>query len=122
MPLNEPTPGNSWPFETVVRDVVAQLAARRYADLERRTHGVRLSARELAGAVRDYGRRIIPPPDGAELLVDVVPITAAEPPAWSVNVPLWTAEEGRSDLTLELTVRTGPDGEYAVEIDDLHVL
>ena len=114
--------GNPWPFEPVVRDVVTQLAAARYADLERRTRGVRLSAGELAHAVREYGRQIIAPPDGADLLVDVVPITSAEPPAWSVNVPLWTAEEGRSDLTLQLTVRAGPVGGYDVEIDDLHVL
>ena len=112
---------NRWPFESVVHDVVAQLAAGRYADLERRTRGVRLSADELAHAVREYGRQVIPPPD-AVLPLDVVPITGAELPAWSVNVPLWTAEEGRSDLTLELTVRAGPAGAYDVEIDDLHVL
>jgi hypothetical protein len=66
-----------WPFETVVRDVVAQLARRRYADLETRTNGVRLSAGELAQAVREYGRRVILPPDGVAIPLDVVPISGA---------------------------------------------
>jgi len=113
--------GEPWPFEPVVRDVVAQLAAGRYADLEERTRGVRLSAAELAGAVREYGRHVVVPPDAAFVL-DVVPVTGAAAPAWSVNVALWTAEEGPSDLTLELTIRAGAAGEFAVEIDDLHVL
>jgi len=113
---------NQWPFEAILRDLVAQLAAGHYADLERRTNGVRLSAGELAGAVQAYGRRIIPPPNSAEWVLDVVPITGATPAAWSVNVPIWTAEEGLSDLTLELTIRASPAGDYVVEIDDLHVL
>ena len=111
-----------WPFEPVVRDIVAQLAAGYYAELERQTGGVRLSASELAGVVREYGRRIIPSPERGELLLDVVPLAAGGPSAWSVDVPLWTAEEGRSDLTLQLTVRARSAGGFDVEIDDLHVL
>ena len=110
-----------WPFEAMVRDVLTQLAAARYAELELLTGGVRLSASELANAIREYGRRVVPPPDAA-LSLDVVPITGSDPASWSVNVPIWTAEEGVSDLTLELTVRAGPSGAYDVEIDDLHVL
>jgi hypothetical protein len=52
----------------------------------------------------------------------VVEIDNAVPEAWSVYLDLWTAEEGRSDLTLELTLRDSPAGIYSVELDDLHVL
>ena len=113
--------GKPWPFEPVVRAVVTQLAAGQYADLEHRTGGVRLTAGQIADAVREYGRRILPPSD-ADLPLDVVPITAAAPRAWSVNVPLSTTDEGRSDLTLQLTIRAAQAGGYHVEIDDLHVL
>jgi hypothetical protein len=34
---------------------------------------------------------------------------------------LWTVEEGRSDLSLELTVAESGDG-YLIEVDDIHVL
>lgn len=113
---------DAWPFETVIRDLVDALAARNYEELERRTRGVRLSAVELAYAVEQYGRTIIVPPYGLTLELDVVPITGAQPQVWSVNVPLWTLEEGRSDLTLEITVRASASRDYIVEIDDLHVL
>jgi hypothetical protein len=39
----------------------------------------------------------------------------------ALDVPLWTSEEGRSDLTLSLTA-TKRGGDYELEIDDLHVL
>ena len=34
---------------------------------------------------------------------------------------LWTAEEGRSDLTLELTLTDSRGEIYQIEIDDIHV-
>jgi len=34
---------------------------------------------------------------------------------------LWTAEEGRSDLSLELTITESGNG-YLIEVDDIHVL
>jgi len=111
-----------WPFESVVRDLIANLARGEYATVERCSAGVRLSAGELAAAVRAYGRRLVPAPPGEPLPLDVVAISGAEPEAWSVDTPLWTAEEGRSDLTLQLTVRAARKGGYRIEVDDLHVL
>jgi hypothetical protein len=113
---------DQWPFESDVRDVVRQLAAGAYAELERRTAGVRLSAGEIAAAVAAYGRRVVVPPAGSEPPLDVVPIRATAPPAWSVDVALWTAEEGQSDLTLQLTVYAQPPAGYRIELEDLHVL
>lgn len=43
-------------------------------------------------------------------------------PTWSVDVPPWSAEEGRSGVTLQLTIWAGAHGEFDVEVDDLHVL
>ena len=104
-----------------MREVVALLARGEYTALERRTGGARLSATELREAVQAYGRRIVVPPLEATPPLDVVAVAGSRPPAWSVVVPVWTAEEGRSDLSLELTVREA-DGSYAVEVDDLHAL
>jgi hypothetical protein len=44
-----------------------------------------------------------------------------QPRTWAVALDLWTAEEGRSDLTLSATV-TAVGHNIDVEIDDLHVL
>jgi len=110
-----------WPFEPLLRDLIATLARGDYAEAARRTAGERLSAAEIEGAVTDYGRRLVPAPEGDALLVDVVGIQDAAPPAWSVWAPLWTAEEGRSDLTLQLTVWAQPDGGFQAEIDGILV-
>lgn len=49
-------------------------------------------------------------------------IDGSEPQAYSVVAPLWTQEEGRSDLSLELTLVDRFSGAYDVEVDSLHVL
>ena len=107
-----------------MRKVVALLARREYAALEKLSGGVRLTAAQLRTAVREYGGRIVVPPASAVPPLDVVEILPgrAEWRSWAVEVDLWTAEEGRSDLTLELTVRERQQGGFAVEIDNLHVL
>jgi len=54
--------------------------------------------------------------------LDVNEIEGAIPRAWWVLVDLWTVEEGRSDLTLEIRL-TDTGGElYDIEINNLHVL
>jgi hypothetical protein len=114
----------AWPFEAAVREVVALLARGEYAALEKLSGGVRLSASQLRAAVREYGRRIVVPPPEATPPLDVVEILPGRCArrSWSVDVDLWTVEEGRSDLTLEMTVREGNDGGYVIELDNVHVL
>jgi hypothetical protein len=111
-----------WAFEPEVRDILAQLAAGDYFALEQRCGGIRLSAEDLATAVTAYGRHLVSPPKDLDLELDVAAIRNADPPAWSVAVPLHTREEGRSDLTLELTIVAAPPSGFRVELDDLHVL
>jgi hypothetical protein len=98
------------------------LARRDYVGLCGSVSQSRLSPQELDTAVRDYGRTIIPLPTEAYSLLNVLEVTHVTPQRWSVVVPLWTKEEGRSDLSLEITIEDVAGEDYAVEIDDLHVL
>jgi hypothetical protein len=82
----------------------------------------RIAARDVGRVVREYGRSLAPLPIAAFQSVDVVPISGSDPQRWSVVVPLWSQEEGRSDLSLELTVEHSLAGTYPIEVDDLHVL
>jgi hypothetical protein len=52
----------------------------------------------------------------------VVDIEGSTPERWSAYVELWTAEEGRSDLTLELTLTESGRDTYNSQIDNIHVL
>ena len=62
----------------------------------------------------------MPPPDALTNL-DVIEVEDSVPKQWSVRADLWTKEEGRSDLTLELTLLSDGGGLVA-EIDNIHVL
>jgi hypothetical protein len=104
-----------------VREVVRLLAAGQYSELEAITNGARLKATEMANAINEYGRKLIPVPEEGLNLMDVVKVGKVIPPKWSVTMPLWTREEGRSDLSIELTL-TEEGNAFRIEFDDIHVL
>jgi hypothetical protein len=106
---------------TATREIIDLLAGGAYAGAVSRCTSSRLSAADLEGVIRDYGRRLVPPPPSAYDAIDVVRIEQRAVPTWSVRMPMWTSEEGRSDLTLELTVAL-PGPRASVELDDLRVL
>jgi hypothetical protein len=107
-------------FRDPIRLLVEALVKGHFDQLERDGRSGRLSSRELKEALKAYGRTIITLPDQAFNLIDVYPVKGQKS-MWAVDVPLWTVEEGRSDLTLSLTVSESQDGVH-LEIDDLHVL
>jgi len=80
----------------------------------------RVGAGALREAIRDYGRTLVALPEAAYGLIDAVEVTSSAN-LWQLAVPLWTVEEGRSDLSLELTAVETPDG-WGCVIEGLHVL
>jgi len=108
-------------FKEPVRQIIDLLVAKKYAELASLTHGVRLPVEEIGSAVADYGRELVSVPEDAFGLMDVVEVKNALPRRWAVTMPLWTQEEGRSDLSVELTlIESGTS--FIVELDDIHVL
>ena len=101
--------------------VMELLAQRDYYGLEALTGGVRLSANEIEQAIRDYGRTVVLPPLAGQDLLDAIEVITAKSETWSVIMPFWTAEEGRSDLSVEMTIVI-QDGEATIELDGIHVL
>jgi hypothetical protein len=107
------------------KTLVQWLVKHDYDAIERRSQGVRWPGTELKRAVAEYGRTLIMPPDQAFDALDVIAIQKDNGPrAWSIRFDLWTREEGRSDLTLEITLKESEQrtGEMVLEIDNLHVL
>ena len=109
-------------IRAAVEDIYGHLVGREYDALARLTKGVRLSAAEIERAVRDYRFTIVAWPQAGDLPIDVVEINDASPRAWSVRATAYTLEEGRSDLTLEMTLFEVEAGQFRVELDNLHVL
>ncbi|MBM3224380.1 MAG: hypothetical protein FJZ47_11325 [Candidatus Tectomicrobia bacterium] len=107
-------------FIDPIRALLHTLAQGHFDELERDGRSGRLSACELQEALHAYGRTLIALPNEAFRLVEVYPVQGQHA-TWAMDVPLWTAEEGRSDLTLSLTVSDNQEGVH-VAIDDLHTL
>jgi hypothetical protein len=104
----------------VVRELVIDLASGRFAEVVADGRAGRLSAADLQSAISDYGGTLVPLPDEALHRIDVFP-RDLDLKRSSMDVPLWTAEEGESDLTLQLDA-TRDGATYRVEITTLHVL
>jgi hypothetical protein len=110
------------PIETATRLLIGLLVRGDMDTAAKITRGRRLDAEALKRAVADYGRTLVPPGAGWWDLVDVTPIRDSAPQAYHVAAPLWSIEEGRSDLTLELRLTEVAPEAYDSEILDLHVL
>lgn len=109
-------------IRAAVENIYHLLARGHYDALARLTEGVRLGAADIERAVREYQFTIAAWPRTDVLPIDVVEINDASPRAWSVQATAYTLEEGRSDLTLEMTLTENAAGQFRVELDNLHVL
>ena len=79
-----------------------------------------LTTDELRDTLVEYGRTVLPLSDELYDAADWFEIEG-EKDLWSVDVPMLTKEEGRSDLTLQLQVKL-ENGDVLVRIEALHVL
>jgi hypothetical protein len=75
---------------------------------------------------RDYGRHdqvdlVFPEDEPATWHIEAIDVTTERPTIFAA-IPMWTKQEGRSDLTLEVTLALEPDGHWSARIHDLHVL
>jgi hypothetical protein len=109
-------------IKATVIQLLLWLVAQDYEAIERFTAGVRLSANVVRRAVSEYGHTLVMPPDSVLNQLDVIEVKGSLPKTWSVRIDLWTAEEGRSDLSLECTLIDRPGNLLAVEVDNVHVL
>jgi|LakMenE01Jun11ns_1017448.scaffolds.fasta_scaffold9176253_1 hypothetical protein len=108
-------------LEHAVRSFVNLLVELNYSDAVSHCSDSRLSGEDLEKVIRDYGRTLIEPPAHAYKDLDSIAVTGVAIATWSVVAPLWTSEEGLSDLSLELTVRQN-ENTWIIQLDDLHVL
>ena len=95
---------------------------KKYQELEQLSQGVRLSAKEMSDAIIQYGRSLCSLPSTIHPKLNIVEVSSVTPRRWNVSLPVYTKEEGLSDLTLELTLVETNEDIYGFEIDDLHVL
>ncbi len=108
----------------VVRTIVGAIVAGDWPTLERITSGSRLSVADIRLALDVYGRTLeVPPTASFDALdaLDVVEVTGVSQHTVNIRVPLWSREEGRSDLELNVTATEVSPGLWSARIDDLLV-
>ncbi|MFO0706618.1 MAG: DUF1851 domain-containing protein [Nitrospira sp.] len=123
VPAEEMSSGE-WTYDSVevaVREVIALLVAQRYKDLARFTQGTPITDQDIARVIQEYGQTVVPCPEPLEDLIDIAEVTDTARPTWSVVVPLYTREEGRSDLSVELTVVEVAQNDFQVRLENVHV-
>jgi hypothetical protein len=103
-----------------VRAIVHDIVLGRFAELERDGRAGRLTADEIRLAVLQFSRTLIDLPDEAWPVVDSYTCAVSDV-QFAVDVPMWTNEDGQSDLSLSLTVELH-GGTARVSIDNFHVL
>ncbi|NQT71153.1 MAG: hypothetical protein HQ553_00115 [Chloroflexi bacterium] len=104
------------------KHLVSLLVQGDYDELISLSNGIRLQASEMKKALAEYPATFIMPDNIVFEDFDVIEIAESDPPKYSVDIDLWSEEEGRSDLTLQTTMIESEKEIMAVEIDDIHVL
>ena len=107
-------------IRSIVIDLLVLLADGDYDSIMERCGSSGMTGDELQTAIRDYGRKVIAPP-ADYAYINTYKRKAKAVPTWHVDADLWTEEEGRSDLTLSVTIAFEPSGP-TIRLDNLHVL
>ncbi len=106
-------------IEETVRYVYSLLQNKQYGELAFVSRGNRLSADELKESINEYGCKLIPYPD--KIGLDVIEVEGSNPKEWSVVAPIFTVEEGLSDLSIELSLIDNGKSIYSIEVDNIRV-
>lgn len=99
-----------------IENYVACLANKDYQAAQDLTLSDSVPIENIQRRLKEYGNEITPLPVNAFDLVLVYQITDNQ---IDIYLPLWSREEGRSDLTLSMTCFKG---EKKIRINDLEVL
>jgi hypothetical protein len=104
-----------------VRITVGLLVDMHYDTLERMTRHRHLTADMMRGAIEQYGRTLVRPPAEAYHDLDGTAVEHGGRAAFAVEFPLWTEEEGRSALELDLVIVEALAGVYVPELNGIRV-
>ena len=107
-------------FKGPIKSIVRDLARGNYQELEADRRSGRSTAEGLREAVERYGGTLVELPDEAFDWMDEYPREGREG-VWALDLPLYTEEEGQSDLTLIREAEATPE-DVRVHIRSLRVL
>lgn len=110
-------------IRAAVQIVLGMLAQKQYQALANLTApgADHLQAEDIKRTMESYPGTVRMP-DENELKFDVVEVEGVWPRQFSVDAPVFTVEEGRSDLTARMTVIDEKDDDYKIVFYDVWVM
>jgi len=106
-------------IEQTVRHIYSILHNKTPADLASFTGGVSQNACDIGECITEYGCELVAYPENIQL--DVVEVFGSNLKEWGVVAPIYTAEEGVSDLSIELSFTENGEAILKSELDNLRV-
>ena len=107
-------------LKNTVEKLLLLLSRGEYSTLIKRCADSRLTADDVRRAINEYGGKPVMPPDNGYGDLDAILIKNSSPSKWSVRIPIWMADEGRSDLTLDIAIIVSKERSEVI-LNDLHV-
>lgn len=104
-----------------LKHIIQLIVSGNYAEVENYTNNIRMTADEVQECIEDYGCKIVFPPDSAFEDLDIIEVNASTQKEWSVRFTLWTEEEGKSDLSLDMFMNVGKDENLRLELYNIVV-
>jgi hypothetical protein len=106
-------------IEKTVRHIYSLLLSEKYDELAQFTNGIRMSSSEIRESISEYDCQLVPYPECLKL--DIIEVENSSPREWSVVAPIYTSEEGYSDLSIELSIIENGKELYESELDNIRV-
>jgi hypothetical protein len=106
-------------FKNKINELVKDISNKNYKNIELKNEYGHTNMNELENRIKEYNKTIIPLPEEAFEIAEIYIIEKEN--RIDIYIPLWTKEEGRSDLTLSIgcyLIKNEP----VIKIDDLEVL
>lgn len=106
---------------TSVRSLVRDIEIGRFSTIATDGRIGRLTIDELENAIVDYPGVISSAPEKAFVNFYTCRVTVAVIETWAIDFDLWYNGK-ESDLTLSATLEMNGDGNYNIQIDNIHTL
>lgn len=99
--------------------IITLLVNKEYEKLTNEIDCQDLSSDDILNIIEDFGETLVVPKLEQLEELNIIDIDENE---WAIDFDLWTQESGKSDLTIQLTIKKISDNNLNIQLEDIHVL
>ena len=99
--------------------IITLLVSKEYEEFTNEIDCQGLSSNDILAIIEDFGETLVVPKLEQLEELNIIDIDEYE---WAIDFDLWTQESGKSDLTIQLTIKRNSDKSLDIKLDDIHIL